>query len=102
MVIWAFQDGGGMVQILPLSSLILLLIVFIYLSGERVDPGAARFGNFINYYEFNPAEERVSRLPGNLLRDLDLAEESVLGLDIGCNAGVCTFILKSSKGIVKK
>ena len=92
-------------QILPLSHLILLvlLIVYIYLylsSGERVDPGAARFGNFINYYEFNPAEERVSRLPGNLLRDLDLAEESVLGLDIGCNAGVCTFILKVLNGTV--
>ena len=65
--------------------------------GERVDPGAARYGNFINYYEFNPTEERVSRLPLSLLRDLDLGGPSVhdlgpsvLGLDVGCNAGVMT------------
>ena len=31
--------------------------------GETKKPGAARFGNFINYYEFNPPEERLSRLP---------------------------------------
>ena len=30
---------------------------------ETKNPGGARFGNFINYYEFNPPQERLSHLP---------------------------------------
>ena len=33
---------------------------------EGRDPGAARHGNFINYYEFHPPEERVGLLPPGL------------------------------------
>jgi SAM-dependent methyltransferase len=53
-----------------------------------VDPGGARFGNFINYYQFNPAEERTCHLPEDLFTDLFPAGASKLyALDIGCNAG---------------
>ena len=52
------------------------------------DPGAARFGNFINYYSFNPPENRMKTIPEDLLSRLDLRESPVTILDIGCNAGV--------------
>ena len=31
--------------------------------GKVSEPGAARHGNFINYYEFHPPEERLKLLP---------------------------------------
>jgi len=52
---------------------------------EKPDPGSARLGNFINYYEFNPAEERVRHIDKTLFDNLEDAN----GLDIGCNSGVC-------------
>jgi hypothetical protein len=59
------------------------------------EPGAARFGNFINYYQFNPADKRVCHLPKSLLQTLvqqkekTLADNSpILCLDVGCNTGV--------------
>ncbi|CAL8340450.1 unnamed protein product [Merluccius merluccius] len=52
------------------------------------DPGAAPYGNFINYYTFNPPENRLSLLPNTLLRDLGYRDtETVLMLDVGCNSG---------------
>ena len=52
---------------------------------EKPDPGSARLGNFINYYEFNPADERVRHIDKTLFDNLEDAN----GLDIGCNSGVC-------------
>lgn len=54
-------------------------------------PGLARFGNFINYYSFNPSEKRL-----NLLSQPDCSIEHLINssskslqcLDIGCNSGV--------------
>ncbi|XP_070814474.1 pre-miRNA 5'-monophosphate methyltransferase [Chaetodon trifascialis] len=56
---------------------------------EINDPGAARYGNFINYYSFNPPENRLSLLPATLLQDLGYsdAHETTLVLDVGCNSG---------------
>ncbi|XP_015255403.1 PREDICTED: pre-miRNA 5'-monophosphate methyltransferase [Cyprinodon variegatus] len=54
------------------------------------DPGAAPYGNFINYYSFNPPENRLKLIPETLLRDLghgDVEEEPTLILDVGCNSG---------------
>jgi len=61
-------------------------------SGEKTDPGAIRHGNFINYYQFHPAEERVRQLPrGVWQRRWDAhPARKYAGLDVGCNAGVRT------------
>ena len=52
------------------------------------DPGAARLGNFINYYRFNPAVNRIVHLNHPVL--LDESRPSPHCLDIGCNSGVST------------
>ena len=58
------------------------------------DPGAARFGNFINYYEFNPSAKRLCHLPNDLLRNILKLDDDptnkapIRCLDIGCNTGV--------------
>ena len=66
------------------------------------DPGAARFGNFINYYSFNPPENRMKNIPGDLLNRLELTESPVTILDIGCNAGVsCCQALCEALGQIK-
>ncbi|XP_053560992.1 RNA 5'-monophosphate methyltransferase [Bombina bombina] len=60
-----------------------------------LDPGAAPYGNFPNYYSFHPPETRVSLLPPGLLRKLfqkpletkGNGVSPVLGLDVGCNTG---------------
>ena len=55
------------------------------------EPGAARQGNFINYYQFNPPSERLSLLfPNKLFNNLEIAAEdtSLVCLDVGCNSGV--------------
>ena len=55
------------------------------------EPGAARHGNFINYYEFHPPEERLRLLPDDFGRRISPAEKegsATLVLDVGCNAGV--------------
>ncbi|XP_027011364.1 pre-miRNA 5'-monophosphate methyltransferase [Tachysurus fulvidraco] len=56
---------------------------------EKKDPGAAPCGNFINYYTFNPPENRLSLIPNTLLEDVGYHpdRESVLMLDVGCNSG---------------
>ena len=57
---------------------------------ENNDPGAAPFGNFINYYTFNPPENRLSLIPQTLIHDLGYkaSRETILLLDVGCNSGV--------------
>ncbi|KAM4583444.1 pre-miRNA 5'-monophosphate methyltransferase [Fundulus diaphanus] len=58
--------------------------------GDVTDPGAAPYGNFMNYYSFNPPENRLSLIPATLLHDLghrDGGEEPTLILDVGCNSG---------------
>ncbi|XP_068449640.1 pre-miRNA 5'-monophosphate methyltransferase [Clinocottus analis] len=56
---------------------------------EINDPGAAPYGNFINYYTFNPPENRLRLIPSTLLQDLGHSDghESTLLLDVGCNSG---------------
>ena len=52
------------------------------------DPGAARFGNFINYYSFNPPENRLQFLPESFTSLLGPENSPTCVLDIGCNSGV--------------
>ena len=52
------------------------------------EPGAARHGNFINYYEFHPPEERLQLLPDNFGSRISSEQSPTLVLDVGCNAGV--------------
>lgn len=48
------------------------------------NPGAVRYGNFINYYQFHPVENRLKLLPFHIWKK----DEAFFGLDVGCNAGV--------------
>ncbi|XP_017070991.1 probable RNA methyltransferase CG11342 [Drosophila eugracilis] len=63
------------------------------------DPGAVQYGNFMNYYQFNSASERVKLLPDAdiWLSPLDDRESSNKGpyyvMDVGCNCGVFTQLL---------
>ncbi|CAK6952750.1 pre-miRNA 5'-monophosphate methyltransferase [Scomber scombrus] len=54
---------------------------------ELNDPGAAPYGNFKNYYTFNPPENRLSLIPETLLQDLGYSGDTTLLLDVGCNSG---------------
>ncbi|XP_043078877.1 pre-miRNA 5'-monophosphate methyltransferase [Puntigrus tetrazona] len=54
---------------------------------ESEDSGAAPYGNFINYYTFNPPENRLSLIPQTLLENIRPGSERVLMLDVGCNSG---------------
>ncbi|XP_026876015.2 pre-miRNA 5'-monophosphate methyltransferase [Electrophorus electricus] len=57
---------------------------------KKEDPGSAPYGNFINYYTFNPPENRLSLIPTTLLKDIGCHPDSsgtVLMLDVGCNTG---------------
>ncbi|XP_078621804.1 pre-miRNA 5'-monophosphate methyltransferase-like [Branchiostoma floridae x Branchiostoma japonicum] len=58
-------------------------------------PGAAPFGNFINYYSFNPPENRLRLLPAEFYTIIKRhsADRPLLGLDIGCNTGNLTAAL---------
>lgn len=62
-----------------------------------VEPGAVRHGNFINYYEFNSADDRLALLPTDddywKIRPDDPLETHYIALDIGCNAGNFTQLL---------
>lgn len=61
------------------------------------NPGAVRHGNFINYYEFHPAQERVKNLPSDIWKsDRLCADKPFVSLDIGCNTGV-RFTIKLKK-----
>lgn len=73
-------------------------------SDNAFEPGAATFGNFINYYTFNPPEQRISLFQKDfcdfLLKNRSssatptvLTDTPILcSLDIGCNSGVSLFI----------
>lgn len=54
---------------------------------EDREPGACRHGNFINYYKFHPADERVRQLPRGVWQ-LRNSDRKYSALDVGCNAGV--------------
>lgn len=58
-----------------------------------IEPGAVRHGNFINYYDFNSAPERLNLLPNDEIywkTSSDHSIEPYLVLDVGCNAGTFT------------
>lgn len=57
------------------------------------NPGAVQYGNFINYYQFNPPENRLEVLPLDILTQIPDTKSKIYCLDIGCNAGV--IILKN-------
>jgi hypothetical protein len=76
---------------------------------EVFAPGAAQYGNFINYYEFNPPSNRLALFQKNSFCDFLFSHSSISSshqqdkatedpliccLDIGCNTGVsfCFFI----------
>jgi len=67
---------------------------------EKMDPGAIRHGNFMNYYQFHPAEERVRQLPRGVWQRQRVAHPArkYAGLDVGCNAGVRTAAQQLSGG----
>ncbi|XP_066305413.1 pre-miRNA 5'-monophosphate methyltransferase-like [Branchiostoma lanceolatum] len=62
---------------------------------DEFSPGAAPFGNFINYYSFNPPENRLKLLPAEFYTIIkkNCADRLLLGLDIGCNSGDLTAAL---------
>lgn len=49
------------------------------------DPGAVKHGNFINYYTFHAAKERIEKLNREMFPSI--VEGPVVCLDIGCNTG---------------
>ncbi|XP_077458597.1 pre-miRNA 5'-monophosphate methyltransferase [Stigmatopora argus] len=59
------------------------------------EPGAAPYGNFINYYRFNPPDNRLGLIPCSLLADLgyNQKQETTLLLDVGCNSGELSIAL---------
>ncbi|KAH8360659.1 hypothetical protein KR200_011695 [Drosophila serrata] len=64
------------------------------------DPGAVQYGNFMNYYQFNSASERVKLLPDKDIwlppvEDVRETPENspYVVLDVGCNSGVFTQLL---------
>lgn len=52
------------------------------------DPGAVKFGNFINYYSFHDVNERINNLHPQMFPAL--AETQLVCLDVGCNTGDLT------------
>lgn len=68
------------------------------MSKTTEDAGAAKYGNFINYYSFNSATDRIQLLPTHIWKllensDISPANDKFLVLDIGCNAGNFTQLL---------
>ncbi|XP_015906366.2 pre-miRNA 5'-monophosphate methyltransferase [Parasteatoda tepidariorum] len=62
---------------------------------NEFEPGAARFGNFINYYTFNSVSKRLQALPSDLPSNIKVDHEPIVCLDIGCNSGDLTVALYS-------
>lgn len=70
---------------------------------RKDNPGAVQYGNFMNYYQFNSASERVKLLPDKNIwlppkQEQELAANEnrpYLVLDVGCNCGVFTQLLQS-------
>uniref|UniRef100_A0A1B0B0G7 RNA methyltransferase n=1 Tax=Glossina palpalis gambiensis TaxID=67801 RepID=A0A1B0B0G7_9MUSC len=62
---------------------------------EYQNPGAVQFGNFINYYQFNSAEQRLGLLSKkHWFVEKGCEDSPYLVLDVGCNSGVFTQLLK--------
>ncbi|ERL89148.1 probable RNA methyltransferase CG11342 [Dendroctonus ponderosae] len=57
------------------------------------NPGASKFGNFINYYQFHPPDERISMLAPEIWSSAFKADRGC-ALDVGCNSGDLTVALK--------
>jgi SAM-dependent methyltransferase len=53
------------------------------------NPGAVQYGNFINYYQFHPPENRLKLLPTGVWDKT----KPFCALDLGCNAGDLTIAL---------
>lgn len=55
-------------------------------------PGTARFGNFINYYDFNPPSRRINIIPERIFSVFSKIKNGkyLHVIDVGCNAGVST------------
>ena len=53
-------------------------------------PGKAQFGNFINYYQFNPPSNRIDLFRDSFIKYVqdEMPGEGVVCLDVGCNSGV--------------
>ncbi|KAF9809564.1 hypothetical protein SFRURICE_020861 [Spodoptera frugiperda] len=49
------------------------------------DPGAVKFGNFINYYSFHDVSERIQNLHPRMFPEP--VNNQIVCLDIGCNTG---------------
>lgn len=64
---------------------------------NKTDPGACRHGNFINYYQFHPAKERLLQLPTDVWH-ADSTDRKYVGLDVGCNAGVSVSCVRRHPG----
>lgn len=52
------------------------------------DPGAVKFGNFINYYSFHNVEKRTANLHAIMFPTS--VDDELLCLDVGCNSGELT------------
>lgn len=50
------------------------------------DPGATKYGNFINYYSFHSTKERTDCLHPDMFVS-SITTQPILCLDIGCNTG---------------
>ena len=61
------------------------------------EPGTARFGNFINYYSFNPPDRRTNLIEfSRLVEYIDRVGQGTHHvLDIGCNSGVSDHVVAS-------
>ncbi|XP_008483186.1 pre-miRNA 5'-monophosphate methyltransferase [Diaphorina citri] len=59
---------------------------------DGFDPGAMMFGNFINYYQFHPPEDRIKLLTSHIWEQLELEKQEgpIVCLDVGCNCGDLT------------
>lgn len=53
------------------------------------DPGATKYGNFINYYSFHSTKERTDSLHPDMFKS-PIKNQPILCLDIGCNTGELT------------
>ncbi|CAB0029991.1 unnamed protein product [Trichogramma brassicae] len=72
-----------------------LFLTFLIMSDDKLhpsadEPGASRYGNFCNYYQFHSVEARVQQLPLDLLSSTGNDGKKFVALDIGCNAGNLT------------
>lgn len=71
---------------------------------DTKDPGAAQYGNFMNYYSFNSAEHRLNLMPTHIWKKENEEikasgnanegpDSTFIVLDVGCNAGNFTQLL---------